>query len=47
MASKVAVGVLASLVLAGRIYRVSVLHTGSRLKLRQAWRGEEVAATPR
>ena len=38
---------LGALVLAGRIYRASVLHTGSRLKLRQAWRGEEVAATPR
>lgn len=33
-------GVLA---LAARIYRVSVLHTGSRLKLRQARRGEAVA----
>ncbi len=34
---------VAVLALAARIYRVSVLHTGSRLKLRQAWRGEAVA----
>ena len=38
---------LVALVVAAKIYRVSVLHTGTRLKLGQAWRGEEIAATPR
>jgi ABC-2 type transport system permease protein len=42
---------VAALVLAARIYQASVLHTGTRLKLRQAWRGEAVGAadpaTPR
>lgn len=33
------------LVVAARIYRASILHTGSRLRLRQAWRGEAVGAT--
>ncbi len=34
---------VAMLGVAARVYRASVLHTGSRLKLRQAWRGEAVA----
>ena len=38
---------MVALVMAAKIYRVSVLHTGTRLKLKQAWRGEEIAATPR
>lgn len=46
-----AIGVLivtaaAILTVAARIYRASILHTGSRLKLRRAWRGEAVAAQP-
>lgn len=32
------------LALAGRIYRAAVLHGGSRVSLRQAWRGEPVAS---
>jgi ABC-2 type transport system permease protein len=38
------VAAVAALLLAARIYQVSVLHTGTRLKLRQAWRGEAVGA---
>ncbi len=37
---------LAALTVAARIYRASILHTGARLKLRQAWRGEPVAESP-
>ena len=29
-----------------RIYRAAILHTGSRLRLRQAWRAEPVATRP-
>jgi ABC-2 type transport system permease protein len=31
------------IVVAGRIYRAAILHTGSKLPLRAAWRGEAVA----
>jgi len=38
------VSAIAVLFVAGRIYRAAVLHAGSRVSLRAAWRGEAVAA---
>jgi hypothetical protein len=36
---------VAILAIAARIYRVAILHSGSRLTLRRAWHGEAVADT--
>jgi hypothetical protein len=46
LAAALMIGATAAiLAIAARIYRVAILHSGSRLTLRWAWHGEAVADT--
>lgn len=45
-AGLLALATAAVVVVAARIYRASVLHSGTRVPLRRAWRGEAVGAEP-